>query len=219
MSIYKWCLQLKRETVGLSPVEEGRSVGCVLQGDALGGWERWGDSVLSKRRHAFSLVLAGCSKLAEGENDSGFGGWEADSRERQPREGGWWGDGGVQMWLLWFGKRSWKWGLCVDDRAVGEGRKMRDGLLLSRLQGELKEVRGWSWIFGWGEGAGREVVCREEMRAAALFFKRENGGLFLLVGRGEPVDVVWGKRDRGGRRFSSFLAKWGAAGCLEKMGL
>lgn len=39
-------------------------------------------------------------------------------------------------------------GLCVDDRAVGERRKMRAGLLLSRLQGEPKEVRGWSWLFG-----------------------------------------------------------------------
>jgi hypothetical protein len=33
----KWCLQLKRKTVGLSPVEEGRSDSCALQGDALGG--------------------------------------------------------------------------------------------------------------------------------------------------------------------------------------
>jgi hypothetical protein len=33
-------------------------------------------------------------------------------------------------------------------------------------------------------------VCREEMGAAALFFKRENDDLFLLAGRGEPSDVV-----------------------------
>jgi len=112
------------------------------------------------------------------------------------------------MWLLWFGKRSWKWGLCVDDRAVGEGRKIRAGLLLSRLQGELKEVRGWSWFFGWGEVVGREVVCREEMGVAALFFKRENDGLFLLVGRGEPGDVVWGKRDRGGGDSLLFWRRW-----------
>jgi hypothetical protein len=36
----KWRLRLKRETVGLSLVEEGRYVGCALQGDALGGCER-----------------------------------------------------------------------------------------------------------------------------------------------------------------------------------
>ena len=33
----KWRLQLKRETMGLLPVGEGRFVGCVLKGDALGG--------------------------------------------------------------------------------------------------------------------------------------------------------------------------------------
>ena len=33
-------------------------------------------------------------------------------------------------------------------------------------------------------------MCREEMGAATLFFKRENDDLFLLVGRGEPGDVV-----------------------------
>ena len=36
---------------------------------------------------------------------------------------------------------------------MGEGR--RGGLLLSRLQGEQKEVRGWSWFFFFGLVGGR----------------------------------------------------------------
>ena len=50
-------------------------------------------------------------------------------------------------WFSGLGEEAGKDGLCVDDRAVGEGRKMSTGLLLSRLQGEPKEVRGWSWFF------------------------------------------------------------------------
>jgi hypothetical protein len=54
------------------------------------------------------------------------------------------------------------------------------------------------------------------MRAAALFFKRENGGLFLLVGRGEPVDVVWGKRDRGGGGSLLFWPSEGRPGVWKR---
>lgn len=61
-----------------------------------------------KRRGGFSLILAGCFKSAEGgmtlvlEVERLTVG--RDSREREDD-----GEmGGVQIWLLWFGKRSWK---------------------------------------------------------------------------------------------------------------